>query len=172
MAEQEWRSTEVLAWTEQEGLGRPPAGPSRLLSAGMAGALGVVFTGILFTDALCPEHRALVQAIAGLAVVSTVIAMVALVRQSPSAPLLTLGTALAGVAIGVVDAAHDPGRGTFIALGFGLVVLGACAIAWRQLRLARWERSALSVLRPSATEVGATPAATAAPASVDLPLGK
>ena len=147
MTEQKWRSTEVLAWTEREGPGRPPAGPSRLLSAGMAGTLGVVLTGILATDTLCPEHRALVQAIGGLAIVGTVVAMVALLRQSPSAPLITLATALAGVAIGVIDAVHDPGRGTFIAVGFGLVVLGACVVAWRQLSLARWERSALAGLR-------------------------
>ena len=170
MAEQGWRSTEVLAWTEREGPGRPPAGPSRLLSAGMAGALGVVFVGILATDALCPEHRALVQAIAGLAVVSTVVAMVGLVRQSPSAPLLTLCTAMAGVSIGVIDAVHDPGRGTFIALGFGVVVLGSCALAWRQLRLTRWERSTLTGLRgPNAETAVRTPAATAATPAAGTP---
>ena len=171
MAEHGWRSTEVLAWTEREGPGRPPAGPSRLLSAGMAGALGVVFVGILATDALCPEHRALVQAIAGLAVVSTVLAIVGLVRQSPTAPLLTLATALAGVSIGVIDAVHDPGRGTFIALGFGLVVLGACVLAWRQLVLSRWERSALSELHaapgPDTAPQRAEAAAEARPVPAD-----
>ena len=175
MAEQKWRSTEVLAWTEREGPGRPPAGPSRLLSAGMAGTLGVVFVGILATDALCPEHRALVQAIGGLAVVGTVVAMIGLVRQSPSAPVVTVATALAGVAIGVIDAAHDPGRGTFIALGFGLVVLGACAVAWRQLSLARWERTALAGLRrggavepvePAPTPAAAPRAAASDPAEI------
>jgi len=175
MTEQKWRSTEVLAWTEREGPGRPPAGPSRLLSFGMAGTLGVVLTGILVTDALCPEHRALVQAIGGLAIVGTVVAMVGLLRQSPSAPLVTLATALAGVAIGVIDAVHDPGRGTFIAVGFGLVVLGACVVAWRQLSLARWERSALAGLREGrAADVGAD-GRSAAPAGSDrdqVPTGK
>ena len=175
MAEQKLRSTEVLAWTERDGPGRPPAGPSRLLSAGMAGALGVVFVGILATDALCPEHRALVQAIAGMAVVSTVLAIVALVRQSPTAPLLTLTTALAGVSIGAIDAIHDPGRGTFIALGFGLVVFGACALTWRQLRLSRWERAAMAGLRGPNAETGLpveTPAAVETLAEVDQPVRK
>lgn len=163
MAEHGWRSTEVLAWTEREGPGRPPAGPSRLLSAAMAGALGVVFAGMMATDALCPEHRALVQAIGGFAVVGSVVAMVGLLRQSPTAPLVAMLTAVAGVAIGFIDAVHDPARGAFIALGFGLVVLGACAIGWRQLRLARWERSALAGLRPDRDD-GPGADATAAPA--------
>jgi len=169
MAEYEWRSTEVLAWTEREGPGRPPAGPSRLLSAGMAGALGVVFAGMLATDALCPEHRALVQAMGGLALIGSVVAMVGLLRQSPSAPLVAMLTAVAGVGIGVIDAVHDPARGTFIALGFGLVVLGACALAWRQLRLARWERSTLAALGGSGT---APAPAGARRAPVDLPTGR
>lgn len=165
MAEQEWRSTEVLAWTEREGPGRPPAGPSRLLPAAMAGALGVVLAGMLATDALCPEHRALVQAIGGLAVVGSVVAIVALVRQSASAPVVAMLTAVAGVAIGFIDAVHDPARGTFIALGFGVVVLGACAVAWRHLRLARWERSALGGLRSGGATDAPARAADTAPAA-------
>jgi hypothetical protein len=168
MAERKWRSTEVLAWTEREGLGRQPAGPPRLLLAGMAGTLGVVFAGMLLTDALCPEHRALVQAIGGLALVGSVVAMVGLLRQSPAAPLVAMLTAVSGVAIGFVDAVHDPARGTLIALAFGGVALGACAIAWRQLRLARWERSALSGLH----DVDPPASTTGVPVRTELPTAR
>lgn len=139
----EWRTGYVLAWTESDGPGRPPAGPRRTLSYALAGAMGVVFSGILFTDTLCPEHRTWVQLLASVAFVGTVVAIVGLVREWASAAAWTLCSAVAGVAIGVLDAAHAPGRGRLVAAGFAVVAVGAAVLALSQLRVARWERRVL-----------------------------
>ncbi len=139
-----WRSEGVLAWTEREGPGRAPAGPHRTLCIGLATTLGVVFVGMMGSDALCPEHRAWVEGLAGLALVGTLIAIGGLVRGWSSAPLVTLLTAVAGVAIGFLDMVHDPTRGRLIALVFGLVTVFACWLALRELRLRRWDRSVLA----------------------------
>jgi hypothetical protein len=147
-----WRSDEVLAWTEREGPGRPPVGPHWMLCTALAATLGVIFVGMLGSDALCPEHRAWVEGLAGLALMGTVTAIAGLARGWSSAPLVTLLTAVGGVAIGFIDAAHDPTRGRLIALGFGVVTVLACWLAWRQLRLARWDRSLAASLHLPGTE--------------------
>ncbi|MDP9072004.1 MAG: hypothetical protein M3N68_12150 [Actinomycetota bacterium] len=153
-----WRSEGVLAWTEREGPGRAPAGPHRMLCIGLAATLAVVFVGMMGSDALCPEHRAWVEGLAGLALLGTLSAIVGLVRGWSSAPLVTLLTALAGVAIGFLDAVHDPTRGRLIALVFGLVTVLACWLAVRELRLRRWDRSVLADVQvplPDGTAAGA-----------------
>lgn len=135
-----WKEGPVLAWTDREGPGRPPAGPNRTLSLGLAAALGVVFAGMLATDALCPEHRAWVQGLATVALVGTATAAVGLVRGWSVAPLLTLGVASLGVAIGALDAVHDATRGRVLIVAFALAALAATALGARQARLARWGR--------------------------------
>ncbi len=167
-----WASGPVLAWTEREGPGRPPAAPRRALCIGLAATLGVTFLGMLGTDALCPEHRAWVQGLAGLAVVGIVASIVGLVRGWPSAGLLTLLSAGAGVAIGFLDAAHDPTRGRMIALAFGVVAVLASWLAFRGLRLLRWDRSVAASLRspldaPVPQRVAASTDAVTVPARAD-----
>lgn len=148
MGESGWRSGPVLAWTDREGPQRPPDGPGRLLPGVLAGSLGVVFLGMLGTDALCPEHRVLVQTFATLALVGIVAAIIGLVRGWALAPFTTLASALAGVAIGFIDAAHDPSRGRLLVVAFGLVAAGAAVIAVRQLGMLRWDRAVAAELAP------------------------
>jgi hypothetical protein len=139
-----WNPGEQLAWTEHDGPGRPPSSANRALWLVLAAVLAIVFTGMVFTDVLCPEHRAWVQALGGIALFGTATSVVALVRGWASAPLITLASAANGVAIGLIDAAHDPARGRLVALAFGLAVAGALALYTRQLLLARWERRVLA----------------------------
>ena len=126
-----------IAWTEREGPGRPPV-PNRPLAVAVAGVLATVFSAMLFTDTLCPEHRAWVQALAAVAMVGIVVAVVGLVRQWASAAAWALGSAACGVAIGVLDAAHAPGRGRLIAAAFAVVAVAAAALVVQHLRLGRW----------------------------------
>jgi hypothetical protein len=143
-----WVSGPVLAWTDSEGPQRPPDGGGRLVPGALAGTLGVVFLGMLGTDVLCPEHRALVQGFATLAIVGIVVAIVGLLRGWALAPFTTLASALAGVAIGVIDTAHDPSRGRIVAVAFGVVAAGAAFLAVRQVALARWDRAVGAEVAP------------------------
>lgn len=166
MSENGWRSGPVVAWTDREGPSRPPNGPSRLASGALAGSLGVVFLGVLGTDSLCPEHRMLVQAFATMAFVGIVVAIVGLLRGWALAPFTTLASALAGVAIGLIDAAHDPSRGRILALGFGLVAAGAAVVAARQLALIRWDLAVSAEVAPlPPADAPASPASPATPAA-------
>ena len=165
MGESGWRSGQVLAWTEREGPRRPPKGPGRLVPGVLAGTLGVVFLGVLGTDSLCPEHRVMVQAFAQLALVGIIVSIVGLLRGWALAPFTTLASALAGVAIGVLDAAHDPSRGRLLALGFGVVAAGAAIVAARQVALIRWDRAVQADVAPlAADETFSVPADNPAPA--------
>ena len=148
MAGSGWRSDEVLAWTEREGPGRPPAAPSRWVATGLAAGLGAVLVGMLSTDALCPDHRAWVQALGSVALLGVIVAIVGLVRRSAIALPTTLVTAGLGVVIGFIDAVHDPTRGHLIAMGFGLAGVASAWMAFRQLRLLRWERRVYAGLAP------------------------
>ncbi|CAA9251765.1 MAG: hypothetical protein AVDCRST_MAG76-2320 [uncultured Acidimicrobiales bacterium] len=167
MAHGGWRSGQVLAWTEREGPQPPPPGPGRTAPAVLAGTLGVVFLGMLGTDSLCPEHRVLVQAFATFALVGIVASIIGLVRGSALASFTTLVSALAGVAIGFLDAAHDPTRGRLLALGFGVVAAAAAVLAARQAALMRWDRAVEAELAPPPAADGGAPSlpASVAPAA-------
>jgi hypothetical protein len=105
-----------------------------------------VFVGMMSTDTLCPEHRAWVAGLASVGAVSIVTSVVALLRGWPSAAVLALLSALLGVAIGLIDAAHSGTRGPVIAAAFGILSLGAIFLAENQLRIARWDRRTLRPL--------------------------
>lgn len=153
-----WRSSEVLAWTEREGPRRPPAGPSRLVSGVLTAALGAVLLVVMATDSLCPEHRAWVQAVAGVSLTGVMAAIFGLVRGWPAASWITLISALGGVWIGVLDAAHDTTRGRLIAGGFGLCAFLAALMAVHHVRLARWDcalRDDVAPLAPAPAEPAA-----------------
>ena len=139
-----WKAGESLAWTEHDGPGRPPAAGGRALWLALAAVLGIVFSTLVFADVLCPEHRAWVQALGGVALFGSATTVVALVRGWAAAPVITLVAALNGVAIGVIDAQHEPVRGSLVAAAFVATVAGATVLYLRQLRLARWEREALA----------------------------
>jgi uncharacterized membrane protein YccC len=141
MRREPWRSDGLIAWTERDGPGRSPAGPSRVVTTGLAIGLAAVFTGILSVDTLCPEHRAWVQILATAALIGTVIAAIGLVKQWAIAPVLALVVTLCGVAIGLLDAIHSAGRGRTIAAAFGILALGAAVVVWRQIALMRWDKS-------------------------------
>lgn len=136
-----WRSGEVLAFTEREGPGRPPAGSPAWLTGALSGVLGVTFLGLMASDTLCEEHRVWVVALAGFAIFGVAAASVALWRGRAGAPLMTMLASLAGVAIGLLDAVHSPTRGRLVGLGFALSALLAASMVWRAHRLARWARS-------------------------------
>jgi hypothetical protein len=134
-----WKSSEPLAWTDHDGPGRGPSAGGRALWFAVAAVLAAVFSGLVFWDVLCPEHRAWVQVLGVVAMFGTATSVVALVRGWAGAPVLTLVSAAAGVAIGVIDAAHDPARGWFVAVAFAVSVMGGLSMYVRQVRLARWE---------------------------------
>jgi hypothetical protein len=159
-----WRSGEVVAWTEHDGPGRPPRAPGRGLSLALAAGLGVILCGMLATDTLCPEHRAWVMTLGTAGVIGTVAAIVGLVRGWAVAPYLTLAVTFAGISIGVIDAIHDPTRGRLIALGFGACALLAAALTAGTVPLALWDRRVRRQLRPEAgrpSPDGAAPEAAA-----------
>jgi hypothetical protein len=110
--------------------------------------LAVTFVGVMASDSLCPEHRAWVMAIATLSVVGVLCAFVALALGWASAPVLTFVSSIGGVAIGVLDAAHDPTRGVLIASGFAATAVLAGALAWRAYSLRRWDRTAAVATAP------------------------
>ena len=134
----EQRAETRIAWTEKDGLERAPRGPNGVLAVALAGVLIAVFSGIIFTDTLCPEHRAWVEALAFVALTATVVSAVGLLRRWATAGVWTLGAATCGVAIGVLDAAHSEARGRIIAAAFLAVAIGAVVLAAQQLRLHRW----------------------------------
>jgi hypothetical protein len=145
-----WRSDQVLAWTEQEGPGRGPAAPGRGAWLIVAGALAVVFAGILSSDTLCPEHQLWVLHIGGGALIAAGTALIGLIDGWAGAPLLAMLSALGGIGVGVIDAVHAPTRGRLVAIGFGLVFVGASWLVWHQQRQLRWDRRVQASLRPLA----------------------
>lgn len=138
---EQWRSGEVLAFTEREGPGRPPAGPSVWSTGMLASVLAVTFVGMMSSDTLCPEHRVWVELLAGFAIFGVGAALIALSRGWAGAPLLTMMASAAGVAIGFLDAVHSPTRGRLVALSFALCTMLAASMAWRARRLAGWDRA-------------------------------
>ena len=163
MARPEWRSTQVLAWTDQEGPARPPRGPSAGVWTAAAATLGIVFSVFMFTDALCPEHRAWVQTLAGIAILGVVTSAVGLVRGWAAAPLLTVACAALGGVIGLIDAAHSPVRGGFIAGAFLVALVLSGWLAVRQVPLLRWDRRLVRDTAPDAGPVQPGPADAAEP---------
>jgi len=132
--------------------------------------LTVTLAGILASDALCPDHRAWVQTLASVAIVGAVVAIVQVVRGQASAALFALGASLVGIAIGVIDAVHDPGRGTLIAIGFAAAAAGSAAIALRMGSVTRWSddlATAHVALAQAETEDGAEASAPIAAAKPD-----
>lgn len=103
--------------------------------------MATVFTAILFTDSLCPEHRVWVQAMASTALVCSIVASIGLLRRWAVAPLLALPVTFCGVAIGLLDAAHAAARGRAIAAAFSVLAAGAVVLVWRQIALVRWDQS-------------------------------
>ena len=166
MAPHEWRSTQVLAWTDSEGPGRPPRGAGAGVWMATAATLGIVFSVMMFTDALCPEHRAWVQTLAGLALLGVVTSIVGLLRGWPSAPLVTAGSAALGVGIGFIDAVHSPLRGGFIAAAFVLALLLSGWLALRQVPMLRWDRRLRRDTAPAA-EVWPAEQPTPAPVAAE-----
>lgn len=137
MEQQRWQSGEVLAWSEGDGPGRPPVA-SRWIVGGVAVALTATLTGIITTDALCPDHRAWVQTLASVAIFSAAVAIFQVVRGQASAVVFALVSSVLGVAIGFIDAIHDPTRGMLISLGFALAGVGGVVVAFRMQQLAKW----------------------------------
>jgi hypothetical protein len=146
----EWRSEGVVAWTEREGPGRPPAGPSRMLTTGLSAGLALLFCGILFTDLLCPEHRVWVQALGAAAIVGAIVTAIGLARGWGSAAFVALPTTVCGVAVGLIDSVHAIERGRIVAVAFALLTLAAVWLMWRQAVLFVWDRSVRrSLSRPA-----------------------
>lgn len=155
----EWRSGEVLAWSGHDGPGEPPAGPSRWITGAVAGTLAVTLTGIVASDTLCPEHRAWVQGLASLAIVSAVVAVAQVLRRQPSAAVFAMIAASLGISIGLIDTVHSPSRGRLVALGFGLAAAASAAMAVRLVRLRAWDRTLADAHRAPAHQEPVAPSA-------------
>lgn len=134
-----WRSGEVLAYTEREGPGRPPRGPSIVTTGSLAVSIGVTVIGLLSNDQLCSTHRVVVQVLASVVVYGAVTAIVGLVQGWPSAPLATLIACLAAVVIGGIDVLHSATASRFVVVSFGAVAAVAAGLAWRSRLMARWD---------------------------------
>jgi hypothetical protein len=143
-----WRSTERLAWTEREGPGRPPGGVGPWYLASLATILGSTLGVILFTDTLCPEHRAWVQLLGTVGVAVSAAAFVALLRNSASGPVLTLAGAVAGIGIGGLDALHAPLRGSIVLVAFSLLAIMTAWPLFVEARAAAWNHRVTRDLHP------------------------
>ena len=166
MASNQWQQTETVAWTLRDGPGRPPAGPPRAVFASLAVGLGAVFGGMLFTDALCPEHRQWVHLMAGAAFVGAAVSLVGLLRRWTLAPLVTAVVCALGVGIGLVDAIHAPARGAVLTVVFGLLTVACLVTSLLMVRLAAWDRAVARSLRPATADGrSAAPASSPAPAA-------
>lgn len=137
MANPTWRTTEVLAFTERDGPGRPPSGPTRAAVGLVTGVLACTFAGLLASDTLCPDHRLWVQTLASVALIGVTTSLIGLWRGWASAPVLTVVSGLVGVAIGVLDAVHDPARGWLVVAGFAVVTVLAAVLGLHAHRIAR-----------------------------------
>lgn len=140
----EWKTDEVLAWTSHDGPAAPPPTAHRGLWLVLAGVLGAVFTGMILSDTLCPEHRAWVKTLGAMALIGTGVAVVGLIRGWAGAPIITLLSASLGVVIGIIDAAHDPTQGRVIALAFAFAMSGAGLLCLRQWSTRRWHDAELA----------------------------
>jgi hypothetical protein len=114
----------------------------------LATVLGSALGVILFTDTLCPEHRAWVLALGSIGVALSIAAFVALLRNSASGPILALAGAVAGIGIGGFDTLHSPLRGSFILGAFTLLAVMTAWPLWVEARAAAWTRRVADDLRP------------------------
>lgn len=161
----DWHDDGIVAWTEGDGPGRPPGGPSPWLTSCVGVGLLTVFSAILVTDTLCPEHRAWVAGMATVAMAATVVAGVGMFRGwASAAPLSVLATSL-GVGIGILDSIHSASRGSAIAAAFGVLSVGALFLLWRQVALLRWDHEVRRSLASEPIEV----VAAAAVEDADVP---
>lgn len=143
-----WKTGDLLAYTEREGPGRPPSASPTWMMGTLVGVVGITLVGLLSSDTLCPDHRAWVEALAGIGFLAIVGSLIALVRGSATAPLLTLLASSLGVTIGLLDAAHSATRGRLIALGFGVALVLAAMASLRAARLRHWDQQVAANLRP------------------------
>lgn len=123
MTDGNWDPGDTVAWTKRDGYPTPPAGARPWLLGGIAVVMIGVWIGMISTDTLCPEHRFWVQVMATVALVGSVAAVYGLLTRCWWALPITMGVAVIGVAIGLLDAVHDPTRGALIAIAFALVGL-------------------------------------------------
>ena len=148
--DQGWRSTEHLAWTERDGPGRPPRGVSSPYLAGISVVLAVALGVVIGGDSLCPEHRGWVRSLGVIGIALSVSALAVLVRHRAIGPVLALGAATTGVAIGVIDAFHSPVRGSFVVAGFAVAGM-LSALPMKGLMQSRaWAASVHRELQPLA----------------------
>lgn len=134
-----WRSTPAIAWTQAEGPGNAPISATWPWFA-TAATLGVAFTAILFSDSLCPQHQVWIDVLCTTALVFTIAAITGLVRGWSVAPFLALAASAMGVAIGALDAVHSPVRGAIVVVGFAAAQTLGAYLAYRQLKLVKWDR--------------------------------
>ncbi len=154
MADQQWRSTEVLAWSRADGPERSKEGPSRWALGAVGATLAVTITGIVASDTLCPDHRLWVQALATVAIVLSITSVVQIMRAQSSAGLFALGASVLGVAIGLIDAVHAPDRGRVIAAAFGFAALASAGISLRIRAMRAWDDQ---LARAHTAGIGAAP---------------
>jgi len=143
--------------------------------ASLATLLGSTLGVILFSDTLCPEHRAWVQLLGTVGVAVSAAAFVALLRNSASGPVLTLAGAVAGIGIGGLDAMHAPLRGSIVLVAFSLLAIMTAWPLFVEARAAAWNHRVERDLHPvdPATVEGpavAAPQPAIAVDSVDIPV--
>lgn len=139
MAEPQWTSTEVLAWSRADGPDRSSEGPSRWALGAVGATLAVTISGIVATDTLCPDHRLWVQSLATVAIALSVTSVVQILRAQASAGIFALGASVLGMAIGLIDAVHAPERGRLIAAAFGFAAIASAGISLRLRAMRRWD---------------------------------
>jgi hypothetical protein len=123
-----------------------------LLGIGLAAVLSAVFAGMVLTDDLCPEHRLWVQVLGGLALVGCGTAAAAWLRGWSFAPLVAAGTSACGLAIGLIDVAHNATRGWIIAGVFAVTLLASVWTCLQQLSVRQWQRAQHADRRDAVTD--------------------
>ncbi len=161
-----WQQSERLAWVGHDTPAPPRVG--RGIRLALAAVLGTAVAGMLATDTLRPDHRAWVLTLGTIGIGAAATAFVALLRASWISMPLTLGGAVAGISIGIIDMAHDPTRSTMIAVGFAAISAVALALVIADVRRSEWDRSLRPMPQPTGSARTASPTAptssTAAPA--------
>lgn len=142
----QWGAGPVLAWTDRDGPGRAPAGPMSIQVTALGATGAAVGLAMWNAAMLCPVHQMWVHNVAFAALVMGIGAVVAMVRRRPVAGVLTLGSALAGLAVSLVGVIHLLTDGWMVSLGLAGVAVLAGVLALGRSRATRRDRAAATAM--------------------------
>jgi hypothetical protein len=135
-------------------------------------ALGVAFFGVITANTVCPDHALWIDALATFTVVLTVTAVVATLKASAAASIITLAACCGGLSIAAVDGVHEITRSRVIAIAFAVAGLLSAFSAMTAMRLRRWESVVVAdALRPLPAELSAPATDGSSPTTAPVSVG-